>query len=200
VPCNPRYRRCFVAPPGRVLVKADYSQLQLRIAAKTADERRMKGAFGRGEDLHTLTARQLTGKAEVTRADRQLAKVVNFRLLFGLGAKGLRGYAKSNYLCAEGDCLGMLDPDWSCVPQSIPEVGKEEQRRCVVCAVLFPASASPSSPRWRGVMESGPSFQGVRAVRDGAAGPQRRRDECRLGQLLLAGACLPGLSAWTSMQ
>jgi DNA polymerase-1 len=97
VPRDPRYRRCFVAPPDRVLVKADYSQLQLRIAAKIADERRMLDAYARGEDLHTLTARQLTGKAEVTKADRQLAKAVNFGLLFGLGARGLRGYAKSNY-------------------------------------------------------------------------------------------------------
>jgi DNA polymerase-1 len=97
VPRDPRYRRCFVAPPGRLLVKADYSQLQLRIAAKIADESRMLDAYSRGEDLHTLTARQLTGKAEVSKADRQLAKAVNFGLLFGLGARGLRGYARSNY-------------------------------------------------------------------------------------------------------
>src|SRR4029453_11479683 len=45
VPRDPRYRRCFVAPPGRVLVKADYSQLQLRIAAKIADEKRMLAAY-----------------------------------------------------------------------------------------------------------------------------------------------------------
>jgi DNA polymerase-1 len=57
----------------------------------------MLGAYARGEDLHTLTARQLTGKADVTKADRQLAKAVNFGLLFGLGAKGLRGYARGNY-------------------------------------------------------------------------------------------------------
>jgi DNA polymerase-1 len=97
LPRDPRYRRCFIAPPGRVLVKADYSQLQLRIAAKIASEGRMLEAYARGEDLHTLTARSLTGKAEVTKADRQLAKAVNFGLLFGLGAKGLRGYAKCNY-------------------------------------------------------------------------------------------------------
>jgi DNA polymerase I-like protein with 3'-5' exonuclease and polymerase domains len=97
VPRDPRYRRCFVAPPGRVLVKADYSQLQLRIAAKIAGDEAMLAAYARGEDLHTLTARQLTGKADVSKADRQLAKAVNFGLLFGLGAKGLRGYAKGNY-------------------------------------------------------------------------------------------------------
>jgi DNA polymerase-1 len=97
VPRDPRYRRCFVAPPGRTLVKADYSQLQLRIAAKVAGERNMLAAYAAREDLHALTARSITGKDEVTRADRQLAKAVNFGLLFGLGAKGLRGYARSNY-------------------------------------------------------------------------------------------------------
>jgi DNA polymerase-1 len=97
VPRDPRYRASFRAPAGRVLVKADYSQLQLRIAAKVAGERKMLAAYQSGQDLHTLTARQITGKADVTKADRQLAKAVNFGLLFGLGAKGLRGYAKSNY-------------------------------------------------------------------------------------------------------
>jgi DNA polymerase-1 len=97
VPRDKRYRRCFAAPPGRVLVKADYSQLQLRIAAKVASEERMLAAYRASEDLHTLTARRLTGKEDVTKDDRQLAKAVNFGLLFGLGAKGLRGYARSNY-------------------------------------------------------------------------------------------------------
>ena len=80
-----------------MLVKADYSQLQLRIAAKVANEERMLTAYRSGEDLHTLTARGITGKEDVTKDDRQLAKAVNFGLLFGLGAKGLRGYARSNY-------------------------------------------------------------------------------------------------------
>jgi DNA polymerase-1 len=97
VPRDKRYRRCFAAPEGRVLVKADYSQLQLRIAAKVANEERMLTAYRSGEDLHTLTARGITGKEDVTKDDRQLAKAVNFGLLFGLGAKGLRGYARSNY-------------------------------------------------------------------------------------------------------
>jgi DNA polymerase I-like protein with 3'-5' exonuclease and polymerase domains len=97
VPRDGRYRRCFVAPPGRVLVKADYSQLQLRIAAKIADEKAMLDAYARGEDLHTRTARQITGKAEVTKADRQVAKALNFGLLFGMGAQRLQESAKSEY-------------------------------------------------------------------------------------------------------
>ena len=97
VPKDPRYRKCFKAPPGHILIKADYSQLQLRIACKVAKERRMLGAYRRGEDLHTLTAKSITGKAEVTKADRQTAKAVNFGLLFGLGAKGLQSYAAAEY-------------------------------------------------------------------------------------------------------
>jgi DNA polymerase-1 len=97
VPKDLRYRQCFTAPLGRVLVKADYSQLQLRIACRVAKEKRMLEAYQRGEDLHTLTAKSITGKAEVTKADRQTAKAVNFGLLFGLGARGLQSYAKKEY-------------------------------------------------------------------------------------------------------
>lgn len=97
VPKDPRYRQCFLAPPGRVLVKCDYSQLQLRIACIVAREWRMGKAYRRGEDLHTLTAKSITGKAEVTKAERQTAKAVNFGLLFGLGAEGLQSYAGAEY-------------------------------------------------------------------------------------------------------
>jgi DNA polymerase-1 len=114
VPRDPRYRRCFVAPEGRVLVKADYSQLQLRIAAKVAGDRAMLDAYARGLDLHTLTARRITGKADVTKADRQLAKAVNFGLLFGLGAKGLRGYARRYLISA------------SAPPAALPSAGPRQ--------------------------------------------------------------------------
>jgi DNA polymerase I-like protein with 3'-5' exonuclease and polymerase domains len=92
-----RYRKCFVAPPGRVLIKCDYSQLQLRIACKVTKERKMLEAYRSGADLHILTAKSVTGKEEVTKHDRQLAKAINFGLLFGLGAKGLQRYAEAEY-------------------------------------------------------------------------------------------------------
>jgi DNA polymerase-1 len=97
LPRDPRYRRCFAAPPGRVLVKADYSQIELRIAAKVANEPAMIEVYRRGDDLHTLTAKQILGKDEVTKVDRQLAKAVNFGLLYGMGARGFRAYARSHY-------------------------------------------------------------------------------------------------------
>jgi DNA polymerase-1 len=91
------HRKCIRPPAGRVLVKADYSQIELRIAALVADERRMVEAFRKGEDLHVLTAQRVLGIKEVTKTQRQLAKAVNFGLLYGMGAKGFRVYARSNY-------------------------------------------------------------------------------------------------------
>ena len=99
IPHDADYRKCFVARPGMVLVKADYSQIELRIAAKVADEPAMIEAYRAGKDLHALTAASVLGKPldQVTKADRQLAKAVNFGLLFGMGWRGLRNYAKAKY-------------------------------------------------------------------------------------------------------
>ncbi len=97
LPRDKRYRRCFMAPPGRLLVKADYSQVELRIAAKVSGDKAMLAAYQAGADLHTLTAQRVLGIAEVTKEHRQLAKAINFGLLYGMGVKGFRQYAKSNY-------------------------------------------------------------------------------------------------------
>ena len=91
------YRRCVAASPGKVLVKADYSQIELRIAAKVSGDRALIAAYDRGEDLHLLTAKHVLGIAEVTKEHRQLAKAINFGLLYGMGAKAFRVYAMTNY-------------------------------------------------------------------------------------------------------
>ena len=96
VPRTPAYRACFRAPDGRVLIKADYSQIELRIAAELADERRMLEAYRNGEDLHTLTARLVLGQ-EPTKEARQAAKALNFGLLYGMGAEGLMRQAATQY-------------------------------------------------------------------------------------------------------
>lgn len=97
VPRDRRYRACIAAESGRLLVKADYSQIELRIAARIADEKKMQDAYLHGEDLHTLTARNILGRQSVSKEDRQLAKAVNFGLLYGMGAKGFRIYARVQY-------------------------------------------------------------------------------------------------------
>jgi DNA polymerase-1 len=91
------YRRCIVAPAGRVLVKADYSQIELRIAAKVSGDKALLDAYQRGEDLHTSTARKVLGIQDVSKEDRQLAKCLNFGLLYGMGAATFANYAKAEY-------------------------------------------------------------------------------------------------------
>jgi DNA polymerase I len=93
----PEVRSYVTAPAGRVLVVADYSQIELRIAAKIAGEERMLAAFANGENIHTSTARSLTGREEVTKQERKLAKAVNFGLLYGMSPGGLRNYARASY-------------------------------------------------------------------------------------------------------
>ena len=97
IPRDPRYRRCIAAPAGRVLVKADYSQIELRIAARIANETRMIEAYEAGQDLHRLTAQRVMNREEITRSDRQLAKAINFGLLYGMGAEGFRRYARAQF-------------------------------------------------------------------------------------------------------
>jgi DNA polymerase I-like protein with 3'-5' exonuclease and polymerase domains len=94
-----KLRHCFVPDGGNRLVVADYSQVELRVAAVIANEERMIEAYKNGEDLHRQTASIVLGKtsADITKEDRQLAKAVNFGLLYGQSAKGLVGYAKKAY-------------------------------------------------------------------------------------------------------
>jgi DNA polymerase-1 len=92
-------RTCFVPGDGNRLVVADYSQVELRIAAAIAGEERMIQAYEQGSDLHRQTASIVLGKPveDISKQDRQLAKAVNFGLLYGQSAKGLVVYAETSY-------------------------------------------------------------------------------------------------------
>ncbi len=80
-------RQAFVAAPGNVLIAADYSQIELRLAAHMADVPQLKEAFAQGADIHSRTAIELFG--EVTRDTRAKAKTVNFAILYGISRWGL---------------------------------------------------------------------------------------------------------------
>jgi DNA polymerase I len=84
-------RSAFVAEPGHRLLSADYSQIELRILAHVSGEPKLREAFARGDDIHTATAVQVLGKepAEVTTADRSIAKMINFGIVYGMTAFGL---------------------------------------------------------------------------------------------------------------
>jgi DNA polymerase I-like protein with 3'-5' exonuclease and polymerase domains len=95
------YREAFRAPEGRALVVADYSQMELLLAAVIAPEPAMLEALENGEDLHTKTARaMLRGKevsAEELKEYRRRAKAVNFGFLYGLQPKSFVRYARVKY-------------------------------------------------------------------------------------------------------
>ena len=82
-------RDCFVAEPGNVLLSADYSQIELRLAAHMADVPSLKEAFANGEDIHSRTAMEMFGT--VDRDTRGRAKTINFAILYGISRWGLGG-------------------------------------------------------------------------------------------------------------
>ncbi len=82
-------RDAFVAEPGHVLMSADYSQIELRLAAVMADVPQLKEAFRKGDDIHAMTAQELFGS--VNRDTRGRAKTVNFAILYGISSWGLAG-------------------------------------------------------------------------------------------------------------
>ncbi len=82
-------RDAFVAEPGNVILSADYSQIELRLAAHIADVPALRTAFENGDDIHSMTAMELFG--EVNRDTRGRAKTINFAILYGISRWGLAG-------------------------------------------------------------------------------------------------------------
>jgi DNA polymerase-1 len=84
-------RSAFVAEQGFRLVSADYSQVELRILAHVSGEPKLREAFAEGEDIHTATAAEVLGKdpATLTKDERNIAKMVNFGIIYGISAFGL---------------------------------------------------------------------------------------------------------------
>jgi DNA polymerase I len=84
-------RSAFVAEPGSRLLSADYSQVELRILAHVSGEPVLREAFARGEDIHTATAAEVLGKdpATLTKDERNVAKMVNFGIIYGISSFGL---------------------------------------------------------------------------------------------------------------
>jgi DNA polymerase-1 len=84
-------RKAFVAPKGRIFISADYSQIELRLAAALAKDEPMIKAFKSGADIHTATAAEMFGvkQSEVTKDQRYGAKTINFGVLYGMNPHGL---------------------------------------------------------------------------------------------------------------
>src|SRR4051794_17551173 len=84
-------RSAFIAESGCRLVSADYSQVELRILAHVSGEPKLREAFARGEDIHAATAAEVLGKDQptLTKDERNVAKMVNFGIIYGISAFGL---------------------------------------------------------------------------------------------------------------
>jgi DNA polymerase-1 len=103
------FRKIFAAPPGHVIITADYSQIELRALAALSGDEVMTGLYrdyGRVHrdmkarkqyDIHAMTARAFSESDEPTSADRSVAKAINFSLAYGSGPTGVRDYAESSY-------------------------------------------------------------------------------------------------------
>jgi len=99
VPRDPVIRSIIDAPPGWSFVVADFSQVELRMAAHLSGDPQMKMAFQTKQDIHSLTSSFLLSKAPelLTEEERKMAKAVNFGLLYGMGWPKLVIYARDNY-------------------------------------------------------------------------------------------------------
>lgn len=98
-----RIRNAFIAKSGCVLVALDYAQIELRIAAMLSGEEKLLDAFKNNEDVHTTVAADVFGveKNEVTKDMRRTAKVINFGILYGMGANALKENLGGNATTAE---------------------------------------------------------------------------------------------------
>ena len=99
VPRDPLVRGVFGAAPGWCFVEADYSQIELRVAAEISGEPTLTSLYLRGEDVHMAMAMRMTGKpaSKITKEERKKAKAVNFGFLYGMGARKFVQTAWDNY-------------------------------------------------------------------------------------------------------
>jgi len=99
VPREKEIRRAFIPAPGHCFLIADYSQVELRVAAGLSGDPIMLKAYRSGRDLHRLTASLTTGIPydAITKQERQAAKAINFGLIYAMGPKGLQSSAQASY-------------------------------------------------------------------------------------------------------
>ena len=98
-----RIRQGFVAPEGKILVSADYSQFELRLAAVLAGDEALVSDFNHDIDIHTKTAAEVyqIPMEEVTKLQRRVAKVINFGIMYGMSPKGLSDATEMNFFEAK---------------------------------------------------------------------------------------------------
>lgn len=121
IPRTDLARRCFVAEPGWKIIKADYSQIELRILARLCGDEPLIKAFLTGQDVHALTAALIFGKSveHVTPEERAVGKIINFGIIYGMGAKKLKQTLESdaNYFITLKEASQFIDNFYAGHPQ-----------------------------------------------------------------------------------
>lgn len=182
-------RDAFVAEPGNVILAADYSQIELRLAAHIADVPQLRDAFERGDDIHNLTATELFG--EVNRDTRSRAKTINFAILYGISRWGLAGRLD----VTPDEAQAMIDRYFDRFPginRYIADTLREAKERGYTQTLFgrkthFPRLKSPN-PNERG----GSERAAINAPIQGTSADIIKRAMARMGPALLA-AGLPNV-------
>lgn len=125
VPRDPFIRGLFGAPPGWTFVEADYSQIELRVAAYLADETNMKHIYATGGDIHKETAMRVTGlpASEITKEIRKMVgKPINFGFLYGMGPSKFTKTAFENYgsVFTQAEAEAARDAYFQLFPKLLP--------------------------------------------------------------------------------
>ncbi|MCS6894505.1 MAG: DNA polymerase, partial [Deltaproteobacteria bacterium] len=133
-----KIRECIIAPPGKILVRADYSQIELRVLAHLSSDPYLVKAFVEGKDIHKETAKlifNLSDERYVTLSQRTIGKVVNFSILYGMSAYGL---AKSLGVTPEvaKEILATFFRNLSGVDSYFEKVKKEADSKGFVKSIL----------------------------------------------------------------
>jgi DNA polymerase-1 len=151
-----RIREAFIAPPGSVIVSADYSQIELRIMAHISGDEAMLRAFAEGEDIHRATAAEIFGvaPAEVQSEQRRYAKVINFGLIYGMSAFGLASNLGVDRAAAQS-YIDKYFARFSGVKQYMDDTRLQAKARGYVETVFgrrlwLPEINSPNGPRRQG--------------------------------------------------
>ncbi|MFT5644678.1 MAG: DNA polymerase-1, partial [Janthinobacterium sp.] len=151
-----RIREAFIAPPGSVIVSADYSQIELRIMAHISGDEAMLRAFAEGVDIHRATAAEIFGvpSADVQAEQRRYAKVINFGLIYGMSAFGLAGNLGVERSAAQS-YIDRYFARFSGVKQYMDQTRLDAKARGYVETVFgrrlwLPEINSPNGPRRQG--------------------------------------------------
>jgi DNA polymerase I len=99
IPRSKEHRACFQAAPGKKFIKADYNAIEVRVAAEFAGDEVLLARFQEGGDIHRWAASYITGKdiGAITDEERQLAKGVNFGLIYGMQPRSLSKFVTQGY-------------------------------------------------------------------------------------------------------